>query len=191
MPDAPRQLERDAGAAEVRVGVGRAVASGGAGGRWCSSREGGARWRSAECGWRSRVRDRSPHSALRNPHPRFALPLVVIRHDQIDAALARDLRRLDRGDAAVDGDDQLGAVVAELRDRLGVEAVAFVDAVGDVEVGVAAEDADGVPEDGGGGDAVDVVVAVDDDLFAVADRPGDALGGLASGRGSGPGRAGT
>jgi hypothetical protein len=103
---------------------------------------------------------------------------MVIGDDEIDAALFGDLSGFYGGDAAVDGDDELGAAVDDLAEGVGIEAVAFFEAVGDVEVDFAAQDVDGVPEDGGGGDAVDVVVAVDDDFFAVADGAGDAVGGF-------------
>jgi hypothetical protein len=106
------------------------------------------------------------------------VPLVVVGDDQIDAALFRDLRLLDRGDAAVDGDNELRPGVTDLLKRLGIQPVAFVDPVGDVEIDLSAQDGDGVPEDGGGGDAVDVVVAVDDDFLLVPHRLGDAIGGL-------------
>src|SRR5688572_207888 len=102
---------------------------------------------------------------------------MMIRHNQIHAPVFGYFRWLDGSDAAVDGDDELGAVVAELGDRFGIQAVSFVDAVGGVEVGSATEGADGVPENRGGGDAVDVVVAVKDDPLVVADRAGDAIGG--------------
>src|SRR5688572_16111960 len=105
------------------------------------------------------------------------VPLMVISDDQVNSALAADLGLLDGGDAAVDRDDQPRAVGADLGEGLFVEAVAFFDAVGDVVVDFAAELADRVPEDGSGGDAVDVVIAVDDDLLSVADGLGDAVGG--------------
>ena len=89
---------------------------------------------------------------------------MMIRDDQCDAALFRHLRRLDRGDAAIDGDDQLCAAVADLRDGVAIQAIPFFDAMRNVVIDLAAELTDRVPEDGGGGDAVDVVVAVDDDL---------------------------
>src|SRR3954469_17386480 len=103
---------------------------------------------------------------------------MMIRNDQIHPALACDLPLLDGGDPAVDGDDHLRALVTDLRDRFGIEPVPLVDAMGDVEAYGAAERFDGVPEDRGGGDAVDVVVAVDDDPLAIANRLRDALGGL-------------
>src|SRR5438874_6731332 len=98
------------------------------------------------------------------------MPLVMIGDNQVDAFFARDICGADRGDATVDGDDELCLpFVAEGSDRLRVQAVAFVDAVGDVVLDLTAEKLDRMPEDGGRGDAVDVIVAVDDDLFAIAD----------------------
>jgi hypothetical protein len=104
---------------------------------------------------------------------------VVISDDEVYAALAGQRGGFVRGDATIDGDDELRALVGELGDGFGVEAVAFLDAVGDVELDRAAQEGDGVPENGSGGDAVNVVVAVDDDSLAIADGLGDALGGLA------------
>src|SRR5688572_14742471 len=49
-----------------------------------------------------------------------------------------------------------------------IEAVAFVDSVGDVEVGFCAEQAEAQEHDGGGRHAVGIVVAVDGDAAAVA-----------------------
>src|SRR6185437_15979787 len=90
-------------------------------------------------------------------------------------ALTGDARGLDRGDSTIDADDDLRAAVADLRDSLAVQAVAFFDAMGDVEIDVAAERPDRMPENGGGGDAIDVVIAVNDDPLLFANRAGDAL----------------
>ena len=98
-----------------------------------------------------------------------ALRVVVIGDDQINAELSCDLGFFDRRDAAVDADDDVGALGRERFDGLGVEAVALFESVGDVgpDVGVRAADGhEGVVEDRRGGDAVDVVVAIDHDLLA-------------------------
>ncbi len=79
--------------------------------------------------------------------------------------------------AAVDGDEELGSGFDELADGVGVEAVAFVDAVGDVVIDVGSGGFEGVPEHGGAGDAVDVVVAIEGDFFVGADGVNDAIGG--------------
>ncbi len=143
--DSPGQLERDAGAAEIRIGIRRA-----------DSRQAGM----------------DDGMAIRKPR-RIAVRLMMVGNDQVDIALPGDRRRLDRRDAAIDRHDQLGAVIDNLPQRLGVEAVSFVDAMRNVGVHLTAEERDGMPEDAGGGDAVNVVIAVNDDFLAVADGPGD------------------
>jgi len=105
-------------------------------------------------------------------------PFVVVGDDEIDAVGAEGLGFLDGGDSAVDGGDELGAGFGDGFEGVGVEAVAFFETFGDVVVDVAAEEGDGVPEDGGCGDAVDVVVAVDDDFFVSFDGVVDAVGGF-------------
>ena len=100
--------------------------------------------------------------------------LVMVRDDQVHAELLRQVRRRDRGDPAIDGDQQPGARLGQGADRLAVQAVAFVDAVGDVVIDLGPEQRQQLPEDGDAGDAVDVVVAVDGDLLFLLD-------GLASG----------
>jgi hypothetical protein len=105
------------------------------------------------------------------------MPFVMIGDNQIDALIAHHFRLLNRSNAAIDRDDHLGSLIANRRECFGVEAISFVDAVGNVIIDFAAEGFDGVPENGGGGDAIDVVIAVDDDFFLIADGAGDALGG--------------
>jgi len=105
--------------------------------------------------------------------------VVVIGDDEVDAGLSGGEGGLDGGDAAVDGDDDFGALGGERAEGVGVEAVAFVESVWDVggDVGVRDEVIEGVEEDGGGGDAVNVVVAVDDDGLALASGVEEACGG--------------
>ena len=64
-----------------------------------------------------------------------------------------------------------------MSDGVGIEAVAFIDAMGDVVIDVSAGGFEQVPEHGGAGDAVDVVVAVEGDFFVGADALDDAIGG--------------
>src|SRR5258706_11281105 len=100
---------------------------------------------------------------------------MMIRDNEIHPPLARDLGRLDRRYAAINGDDQLCALVADLPDRVGVQAVPLFDPMRDVILDVPPEHRDGVPEDARGGDAVDVIVAVDEDPLAIANGLGDPL----------------
>lgn len=152
--DAPGELERDAGACEFVERVLRA---------------GQARMHDRET-----VRELGFLTwRLRRKH------VVVIGDDEIDVSLARDAGGLDRRHAAVDGDDERSAVVGERTDRVGVEPVALVDSVWDVDLNrrFGRNGFREVVEDGGRGDAVHVVVAVDHDLLTGPERVEDSLGG--------------
>jgi len=107
--------------------------------------------------------------------------IVMIGDDEIDAALSvlcEGAGWLDSGDAAVDRDDDLCAAVGEGTEGFGVDSVAFFDAMGDVGADVCGgfKAFEGVVEDAGGGDSVDVVIAVDDDLLVVAEGVDESLG---------------
>ena len=106
--------------------------------------------------------------------------VVVVGDDQVEAELVGGLGLIEGRDATVHADDEAGAFVVEATEGGAVEAVALFEAVGDVgaEVGFGLDRADGVVEDAGGGDAVDVVVAVDSDLLAGSDGFKDAGRGL-------------
>ena len=105
---------------------------------------------------------------------------VVVGDDQLDAQLARQLGLAHRRDAAIDRDDQLGLVLGrQLAQGLGIDPVAFLDAMGDVVLDVGGPgQPQARPQDAGAAHAVDVVVAVNDDLAIIPDRPDDPLGGL-------------
>ena len=76
---------------------------------------------------------------------------------------ARERDLLDRGDRAVDRDQQVRAARGQLLDRRAREPVAVVDPARQVPVDVRAERAQRAHEDRGRAHAVDVVVAVDGD----------------------------
>ena len=78
-------------------------------------------------------------------------------------------------DPAVDGQDEPAALVGEPRERLAADAVALVEAAREMPVDVGAELAQEEDGERGGGDAVDVVVAVDADPPPGGDRGADAL----------------
>ena len=78
-------------------------------------------------------------SAVACPH------LVVVGDDQIPAVGLGDLCRFDGGDAAVDGDDELRPSLANLRHRVGVQAVTLFQAMGDVVMNIRAQHAQRVP----------------------------------------------
>ncbi len=104
------------------------------------------------------------------------LEFMMICNDQLNTAFSRHFRGFDGGDAAIDGDDQLRAVIADLGDGFAVQAVPFFDAVWNVILDNPAELADRMPEDGRRGDAIDVVIAVNDDFFLIANGFGDSFG---------------
>ena len=87
--------------------------------------------------------------------------LVVVGDDEADVEFFREFGGIVGVNAAVNGDEEFGSVFCEESDGVGVEAVAFVDSVRDVEVGIGAEEAEKMPEDCGACDAVDVVIAID------------------------------
>jgi hypothetical protein len=104
--------------------------------------------------------------------------MVVGDHDvEPRGARRRDL--LDRRDRAVHGHQQVGAALGEPRDRRGREAVPVVDPARQVPVDRRPDGPQRAHEDGRGGDAVDVVVAVDGDARAPAGVAEDERRGLA------------
>src|SRR5438552_176368 len=101
--------------------------------------------------------------------------MVVVGDDEIDAELARERGLAHGGDAAVDGHDDARPIRGELAERLAVEAVPLLVAVRDVRADDRAELAERTDEDRRAGDAVDVVVPVDDDALASRERTVEAL----------------
>lgn len=106
--------------------------------------------------------------------------VVVVCDDEVDVEVFCDECWGGCGDAAIHGDDDLGALFCECADGVVVEAVAFFDAVGDVggDLCVWRDDCEHVVEDGACGDAVDIVISEDDDGFVVLDGFQYALGGF-------------
>ena len=103
------------------------------------------------------------------------LGLVVIGHDDVESHLTAKRDLLVPGDAAVDGDDELGPDVArELHAAVG-EPVSFIETVRDVEVDAATDGLETSLHQHDGGDAIDVVVAADEDPLAVVDRAAESL----------------
>ena len=92
--------------------------------------------------------------------------LVMIGDDQVQAEPPRQGGLLDAGDAAIDRQQQVRLAVAPGADGVGVQPVAFLDAVRHVVGHFGAEHLQAQPEDGRAGHAVNVVIAVDDDPLA-------------------------
>ena len=101
--------------------------------------------------------------------------LVMIDHDHGHAEPLRFGQRLDAGGAAIDGDEQRGALGRQPANRFDVGAVAFKDAVGNVDQRIEPAMAQMPGEQRRRGRAVDVVVAEDRDLLALRGGIGDPL----------------
>ena len=110
---------------------------------------------------------------------------VVVGDHDVHPGRARGGDLLDRGDRAVDGDQQVGAARGKALDRGEGEPVAVVDPARQVPVDVRAERAQRAHEDRGRADAVHVVVAVHGDARAAAGVAEDPLRRLGQPR---PGR---
>ena len=103
----------------------------------------------------------------------------MVGDDHVEADLARVGDLGVSADPAVDGDDQADAGRGELVERLGGDAVAVGEAVGQAPDHVGAHvDAQELAEQERGGDAVGVVVAVHGDRLAAAEGAIDALARL-------------
>jgi hypothetical protein len=102
---------------------------------------------------------------------------VVIRDDDLQAEPAGLSDFLDRGDPAIDGEDEAAAVLRQAGKRLAAQPVALLEAARQVPGGVGAELAQDEHGEGGRGDPVRVVVPVDADALPRRDRPLDRLAG--------------
>ncbi|MPM46187.1 hypothetical protein SDC9_92885 [bioreactor metagenome] len=109
----------------------------------------------------------------------FGRRLMMVGDDGVDSHFDRLGHRVDAGDAAIDGNQQ--PAVAEMGQRFaqtfGGEAVAVVKAVRNERVDDRAVAAQHQRQQRTAGDAVGVVIAVDQDRFAVGDGIPDPLGG--------------
>ena len=106
------------------------------------------------------------------------LALVVVGDDKIDAERRGVGRLVHARDAAVDRDDQRHAGLGKCADGVTAEAVALLDAAGDVHRHIRPARAEIIGQKAGRGDTVHVVVAEDRQLFAVFKRLRDARDGL-------------
>ena len=84
--------------------------------------------------------------------------------------IARALRRFDAADPAIHRHHHARAVGVQTLDRRGLQAVAILQPVGDEVHDVAAQQLEAAAEDDRRRDAVDVVVPVDGNALAAADR---------------------
>ena len=105
--------------------------------------------------------------------------LVVVGDDQVDAERARVVGRFGGPDAAVDGDDEPGAVRVQTFDCRRLQAVSVAQTFRNEVHDVGAEQFERSTQDHGRRHAIDVVVAMDGDAFLAGDGAEDAFDGLA------------
>jgi hypothetical protein len=98
---------------------------------------------------------------------------VVVGHDDLQPELARPANLVDRGDPAVDRQDETAALVGEAFERVAADAVALVEPARQMPLHVGAELSQDEHREHRRADAVDVVVAVHADALAVRDRGAD------------------
>ena len=103
---------------------------------------------------------------------------VVVGHHDVERELAGARHGLGSGDAAVDGDQQPGAGGCQRLHGADGDAVALLEATGQERLDLAAQEPQHLDGERRGADAVDVVVAVDDDRPACRDRTLDQRTGL-------------
>ena len=101
----------------------------------------------------------------------------MVDDDDVAGERRRTCERLGAGGAAVDGDDEAGAVFDQALDRRDVRPVAFEQAVGDVDARFQTVMLEEAPEQRRGGRPVDVVVAEERDSLALLYRVGETGGG--------------
>ena len=94
------------------------------------------------------------------------LTFVVIGDDEVDAEGGGKGGLLHAGDAAVHGDDERDALLGKRADRIAAEAVALLDAAGNVHEHRRPAGAEIIGQKAGGGDAVHVVIAEHGDGLA-------------------------
>ena len=103
--------------------------------------------------------------------------VVVVGDDEIDAEVPGELGFGNGRHTAVDRHDDLRPIGGELAEGRRVQAVALLIAVRDVRAHRDPEVPECADEDGRAGDAVDVVVAIDDDALAGGERTVDPVDG--------------
>ena len=106
----------------------------------------------------------------------FIAALMMIDDDHRHAEPPRFRQRLEAGGAAIDRHQQRGALVRQRAHRLDIGAVAFENAVGNVDQRIEPAMAQMPGQQRRRGRAVDVVIAEDRDLLAARRRVRNALG---------------
>ena len=104
------------------------------------------------------------------------LKQMVIGNDEVETEATRGFSRLKGSHASVHGDDEASTVGVGGFQHAGLQAVAFVEAMGNVEAGNAAKHFNGCFEQYDGGGAVHVVITIEKHRLASCDgllQPGN------------------
>src|SRR5690606_5382957 len=105
----------------------------------------------------------------------FGRGFVMIENDEVDAHLAEEAGLVPRARAAVGGDEEIGGIAFEaVFDAFDAEAIALLKPGREEGARLEAEGPPDGVEQGDRGDAVDIVVAVEDDGLPAVDRFEDA-----------------
>ncbi len=105
---------------------------------------------------------------------------MMVDDDDVDATSPRNGKCFMARRAAVDGDNELGAIVDQLFDRRRIRPVALENPIGNVNLRVDAKVTEEPGHERRRRGTVDVVVAEDHDLFTPLDGRRETIGGLAA-----------
>jgi hypothetical protein len=100
----------------------------------------------------------------------LVIGFVMIGNDQVESELPCPPRCLGAANAAVDGNDDVYAVGVQSLECRRLQAISVPQTFGNEVHHLAAEQLQRAPKDDGGGDAVDVVIAVDRNSFTLRNR---------------------
>ena len=100
----------------------------------------------------------------------------MVRDDDVDAAIDRAPHRVHAGDSAVNGDHEAhGLLSHNALQHFEFQAVAVNEAMGNDVIGIGADQPQNRLQQNDRSDAIDIVIAIDQDRFAIAHRPLDSL----------------
>ena len=105
------------------------------------------------------------------------LTLMMVRHHHIHTDGGGKIHLLHAGDTAIHSDHQVNAPVVQGTHGVHGEAIAILDAAGDIVTDPSAAAAQIIHQDGGGGDAIHVIVAENGDMLATLQGAADTADG--------------
>ena len=106
---------------------------------------------------------------------------MMVEYDDVHSETPRLGERLETGGSAIDRHQQRRATRRQRADRLAIGAIAFGDAVGNMDVAGHAAIVEEFRQQRRGTGAVDIVIAENRDGFVFLDRPDQPFGGFPHG----------